>query len=164
MDIAVETTAGERRFTITSLAAQEEFSFPVDAQPIGVKLDPDSWVLKRVVPHSDLADTTEPASVQVESFYPNPVTTSATLRLRVPHLGPLTTLNGETTPQAVKIELFDVRGRRVGPSRSLTLGPGVFDLPFDLRDGDGRRLRGGTYLLHVTTPSGSDTRRVVVLP
>jgi aminopeptidase N len=164
MDIAVETTAGERRFSITSVAAAEEFSFPVDAQPVGLKIDPDSWVLKRLVPHSDLADTLEPATVQVENFFPNPVTSSATLRLRVPHLGPQTTLNGDVVPQTVRMELFDVRGRRVGPSRSYTFGPGVFDLPFDLRDGDGRRLRGGTYLLRVTTPTGTDTRRVVALP
>jgi aminopeptidase N len=164
MDIAVETTAGERRFAITSVADSEEFSFPVDAQPLQLKLDPDSWVLKRIVPHSDLADTIEPATVQVESFFPNPVTLSSTLRIRVPHLGPITTLSGETVPQAIKAELFDVRGRRVGPTRSYTLGPGVYDLPFDLRDGDGRRLRGGTYLLRVTTPAGADTRRVVVLP
>jgi len=164
MDVAVVTTAGERRFAITSVAASEEYTFDVDAQPLDVKLDPDSWVLKRVVPHSALPDSTEPATVQVESFYPNPVTLSATLRLRVPHLGPITTLNGETAPQRVRIDLFDVRGRRQGPSREMTLGPGVFDLPFDLRDGNGRRLTGGLYLLRVTTPTGEDTRRIVVTP
>jgi len=164
MDIAVVTTAGEQRFTITSMAASEEFQFTVAAQPVDVKLDPDSWVLKRLVPHSDIAGAAEPAAVQVEAFYPNPVTSFSTLRLRVPHLGPPTTLNGDVVPQTVRLELFDVRGRRVGPSRALTLGPGVFDLPFDMRDGDGRRLRGGTYLLRVTSPSGADTRRVVVLP
>src|SRR5262249_7822408 len=38
MDIAVETTAGERRFSITSTGASEEYSFSVDAQPLDVKL------------------------------------------------------------------------------------------------------------------------------
>jgi len=164
MQVAVVTTAGEQRFPITSMAASEEFVFSVDAQPTDVKLDPDSWVLKRVVPHSD-ADTTspEPAQVQVESFYPNPVALGATLRLRVPHLGPITTLTGQTLPQDVRIELYDVKGRRV-QSRAMALGPGVFDLPFDLRDTNGRRLSGGVYVLRVTTPDGEDRRRIVVTP
>src|SRR5262245_54859952 len=95
MEIAVRTVRGEQRFSVMSTAAQEEYAFQVDAQPTDVRLDPDGWVLKRVVPHSSTSPEGEPSTVQVQRFYPNPVAVSGTLELHVPHLGPFSTVNGE---------------------------------------------------------------------
>jgi len=164
LDVAILTTAGERRATITSQAASEDFSFEVDAQPLEVRLDPDGWVLKEVVPRSRAGETTEPAAVRIEAVFPNPIALGGTLRLRVPQAGQASPLDGSTRTARVRVELFDVRGRRVGRPLDADLAAGVYDLPIDARDEDGRRLRGGVYFLRVTTPAGSETRRVAITP
>jgi hypothetical protein len=164
LDVAILTSAGERRATITSQAASEYFTFEVDAQPLEVRLDPDGWVLKEVVPRSKVDETAEPAGVHIESLFPNPVALAGTLRLRVPQTGLASPFDGKTATQRVRVELFDVRGRRVGRPLDTSLGAGVYDLPIDARDEDGRRLRGGVYFLRVTTPTGAETRRVAITP
>lgn len=164
LDVAIVTTAGERRSTVVSQSASEEFTFEVDAQPIEIRLDPDGWVLKEVVPRSRVGETFEPAATRIEDVFPNPIVLGSTLRLRVPQIGLASPLDGSTATQRVRVELFDVRGRRVGRPLDTTLGAGVFDLPIEARDEDGRRLRGGIYFLRVTTPAGSETRRVAITP
>jgi hypothetical protein len=166
LEIGVRTISGERRFTVQLSGAEDDvFSFDLDAQPIGVAIDPDAWMLKRVSPRSSFADTLpEPSGVVVENLYPNPAHGGTTLVLRVPHHGLASTLNGQTTLFPVRVEVFDPRGRRLRTLVSAPFGPGVYRMGFDGRDDSGRQLAGGVYLLRVTSPSGTNSRRLVLLP
>jgi flagellar hook assembly protein FlgD len=66
-------------------------------------------------------------------------------------------------PGAVRVEVFDLAGRRV---RSLANGPfaaGTTSLDWDLTDGSGRRVAAGVYLVRAVTEGATVTRRIVVL-
>lgn len=69
------------------------------------------------------------------------------------------------TPQVVRarLDVFDVRGRRV---RSLFAGPlpgGELQLPWDLRDDTGRTVASGVYVVRLATEQESVSERLVVL-
>jgi len=60
------------------------------------------------------------------------------------------------------IELFDVGGRRL---RRFALGSGeAGELPWDGRDGGGRRLHAGLYFARLTSGSLRAQARVVLIP
>ena len=59
-----------------------------------------------------------------------------------------------------RLSVYDVRGRRL---RAWRVGVGSILIDWDGRDGDGRLLAGGTYLLRLETPEGEIFRKVVIL-
>ncbi len=82
---------------------------------------------------------------------PNPARASASLELTL------------VEPDAARVEVFDLAGRRV---RSLAHGPfaaGTTLLGWDLADGSGHRVAAGVYLVRVATARATVTRRLVVL-
>jgi len=82
---------------------------------------------------------------------PNPIGAGATLRFRM----------GAQAP--VKIELYDVAGRRV---RTLFTGPataGEHKLDFRAVDQAGRRIASGVYFLRMVTPTVTQVKQVTVV-
>jgi len=78
-----------------------------------------------------------------------------------PARGPVSLRLAGSSAGDVRVEVADVSGRRVkgwtesaGTTRTLT---------WDLRDGGGRRVAPGVYLVSVRTPTDAATRRVLVL-
>ncbi len=63
----------------------------------------------------------------------------------------------------VKLEVFDVTGRREAVVVHGPLAPGVHHLEWSGRDARGRRVSPGLYLLRATTPSGQRVLRGVAL-
>jgi hypothetical protein len=91
--------------------------------------------------------------------------TAAVRRLRAapnPCLG-ATTLRFELArPGSVRLEVFDVGGRRVRVIEDAPLPAGAHARSWDGRDGAGRRVAPGLYLARVTGPQGAAVARVVV--
>jgi len=155
LEVAIRTAGGERRETVQLSGLREEsFGFWVDAAPTGVTLDPDYWLLKRISPRSSLTDA-EPAGVRVHNLYPNPAAATARLEIRVPHLGPANSQNGQTARWPVRADLFDLRGRQVRTVVDGEFGPGLYAFSIDQRDGAGNELRGGVYFLRVISGPGA---------
>lgn len=82
---------------------------------------------------------------------PNPFGREATIRFAVPR------------PGRVALAVFDVSGRRVRELVEGTLPAGEREVRWDGRDEAGRRTAAGSYLLRLTTPQGSASRRVVYM-
>lgn len=163
VEIGVRTPSGERRFTVRSNQAMQTFEFALDEPALDVLLDPDGWLLKQVRRRSDLASA-EPSTASVENMYPNPARAQASLELRIPYTGPLGTISGYADPTPVRVDVFDLRGRRVRTLLDDALGPGRYTVPFDGRDSGGAQLAGGVYLIRVATPSGVETKRLAFVP
>ena len=111
--------------------------------PIQVAFDPDSVAAPPAGPGGDAVAIGRPA--------PNPARASARLLL---------VLAG---PATVRVEVFDLSGRKV---RTLADGPfvsGATPLDWDLTDGEGRRVAAGVYLLRAMAAGKSVTRRLVGL-
>lgn len=70
---------------------------------------------------------------------PNPAQGETSLHFRLPALGEAT------------LELFDVAGRLLRPAERFTPSGPVGDLPLELRDGNGRSLAAGVYLVRLTS-------------
>ena len=82
---------------------------------------------------------------------PSPFNPSTTIRMQLDN------------PTSLRVIVYDLRGRRV---RTLNEGmhpAGPVELPWDGRDGGGRELASGTYLVQVTTPEEAAVIRAVLV-
>jgi hypothetical protein len=62
-----------------------------------------------------------------------------------------------------EIRIYDVAGRRVGTLVSGEVRPGRHDVPWDLRDGNGRRVGSGVYFARMEFGAKRAIHRIVVL-
>lgn len=104
--------------------------------------------------HSNVAgveDATGGGIVSFASPYPNPAMNSTRFTISMPQ------------PDWVRVEAFDIEGRKV---RTLMMGQysaGHFDLRWDLRDDSGNSLRAGTYMVRSQIGDSVFLRRVTVV-
>jgi hypothetical protein len=82
---------------------------------------------------------------------PNPVATSATIEF----------VTAQTS--LVKIEIFDVSGRRVATPVDKVLSPGTHAVIWDGRDTGGRRAASGTYLYRLQVGDNIVTDKAIVV-
>jgi aminopeptidase N len=149
ISIAVETTAGERRFQIFNSEREESFVLALDAEPIALLFDPDFYLLRNEnVPVLPLATDGRilPDRASMVSVYPNPSDGVFSVLLELPE------------PQFVRVQLFDSLGRMV-----LTVTEEPFAAGRHRLDVDGRALAAGVYFLRMTHDAGTDVQRVVIL-
>ncbi|HEX7879331.1 MAG TPA: M6 family metalloprotease domain-containing protein [Candidatus Eisenbacteria bacterium] len=83
---------------------------------------------------------------------PNPCRTSARIAFSTPESGRAT------------VRLFDSAGRMVRTLLDASLDPGEHSIDWDIRDDRGVTLPAGIYFAKAATPSGSITKRLVVVP
>jgi hypothetical protein len=82
---------------------------------------------------------------------PNPARELTNFRLALP------------APAPVRVEIFDVAGRRVRVLAQADFASGLVDLAFDLRDDSGLRIPRGVYLVRARLGTTVFTRRLVVV-
>jgi hypothetical protein len=92
-----------------------------------------------------------PDAVALRQNFPNPFNPSTQIRFELP-----------ATTQ-VRLEVYDLRGRRVRSLANSRFEAGEARLDFDGRDDAGNRLASGTYSYVLTTPEGSVARRLTLL-
>jgi flagellar hook assembly protein FlgD len=81
---------------------------------------------------------------------PNPTSDTATFRFALGSSG------------RVRVEVFDVRGRRVATAVDRTLGAGSYAAAWDGRTAAGERVPAGAYYLRLSGPGVADSREVIV--
>jgi hypothetical protein len=82
---------------------------------------------------------------------PNPTTFITTLRFSLP------------SEQRVRLEAFDLAGRRVRSLEQGVLSAGEYAVPWDLRDDTGRVLPAGMYVVRLTVGDRTFNQRVMRL-
>ncbi len=83
---------------------------------------------------------------------PNPFTRSTTIRFELPVAG------------KVRIEVFDLLGRRVRTLTDLEWPAGYHAVEWDGRDESGREIHSGVFLYRMTAGSFRDQRKMVITP
>jgi len=135
---------------VATTEAAVEFALTV-TRPTGSET-----ALLRVVPDESTGDATDTPSMPVASAFqmlpnvPNPFNPHTAIRF------------AGTRPGSMGLEIFDMRGRRV---HRVDLGhrdEGVHEWIWNGRDASGQPLASGTYLVRVTGPEGSVSRKVVL--
>jgi hypothetical protein len=110
-----------------------------------------------------IAVLTVPTDTPVDVAADHPVTPFALMQNTPNPLRSLTTLSySMTAPGAVRLSIFDVRGRLI---RTLVDGPraaGLHEARWDARDEQGRQVRSGVYFYRLETPDGMNQRKMIV--
>ncbi|MBE0433760.1 T9SS type A sorting domain-containing protein, partial [candidate division WOR-3 bacterium] len=68
-----------------------------------------------------------------------------------------------TRPADLRIDIFDVDGRLVRNLPDPNMGQGTQSAVWDGCDDAGRRLAAGVYFVHLETPQGCFTKKIVKL-
>jgi hypothetical protein len=145
VEIAVQTTGGEERFTVQNDERTQVFELSVAAQPLSVAIDPDVMILRSDVLTAAPSDRVPPL-LAVTSLLPNPVQQSFTLQYVTGRDGPL------------ELAVYDAAGRRVlsRPGKSVSAGPGLETV-------DTSSLAAGVYFLRVRSGRDQATRKFVIV-
>ncbi len=85
------------------------------------------------------------------AVYPNPFNPNTTISYELRRAGP------------VRLDLYDLRGRRVRRLVDTAQSAGIQRVVWDGRDDQGRRLASGVYLLRLEAAQESFTRKVTLL-
>jgi len=102
-------------------------------------------------PFTLAVDDAAPAVDFLATPTPNPVRGSAMIHFGLARAG------------EVRLELFDIAGRRVRTLAGGAMAPGPHSALWDGRDQHGQRVGAGVYFLRLTTPSRTFTARVAAL-
>jgi hypothetical protein len=149
-DLRIQTLGGNFDQVLWITATHQRATYFVDAQPTGIDLDPNNWLL-----HWD----------EVGSVTAAPAAPSAALLTAVPNpLNPATQLHfALARAGAVSLHVLDARGRlvRTLSPGSMSAGPQV--LLFDGRDQLGHRLASGVYRVLLDAPDGRSMSSVTLL-
>jgi hypothetical protein len=98
---------------------------------------------------ADPPETADPGQFDLDAR-PNPARPAAVLRFRMTEAGP------------VRVDLFDVAGRRVRALLDADLPPGRHELAFDGRNDAGLPVATGLYFARVATSRGAESLRLLV--
>src|SRR5262245_34719689 len=96
-------------------------------------------------------DGPRPGRLELSAPSPDPVRGKARFAFALPSAGP------------VRLELFDLSGRRVATLAEGTLPAGRYVREWDGRDGAGRSAPAGVYLARLAGDAGQETRRFAVI-
>ena len=114
----------------------------------------DSTVVNMLITDLGVSATEEqelPAAIRLAGVYPNP-------------LNPQTTVAFElNTPQRVKLEVFDLRGRLVRVLTEESLPAGRHERTWQGRDTKGRGVASGVYVIRMTAGRTTEMTRVSLL-
>jgi len=140
----------KQNFSITGLTPGMAYYFAVKTVDDKGNWSPMSNIATIVASTVD-AVTAEVSEPHFSNPWPNPARAGARFTVSLPK------------SQALRIEAFDVGGRKV---KTLALGEysaGTFDLTWDLRDDSGRALKASTYLVRGQVGERVFLRRVAVV-
>jgi len=145
--------AGTRQsVTITGLNDGMKYYFAIKVMDERGNWSPISNVVTRVVGGVLDAGDLPPVPLSFSAPRPNPARGSATFDFGLPD------------SRAVSLEVFDLSGRRVRTLDLGTLEAGRHATTWDLRDGEGRSVGAGLYLVRGALGGERFTRRVTVVP
>ncbi len=90
---------------------------------------------------------------RLDENWPNPFNPSTNIRFTV----------GGGTPQAVALEIYDVRGRRLRSLVQGSLAPGTYLHRWDGRDEGGAEMASGIYFARLKVGKASETKKLTLL-
>jgi hypothetical protein len=125
----------------------QTFRLPLSVQPDSVVLDPDGWILKQIVPITEVQEREVlPSGFALSQNYPNPFNPSTTIRFSV------------GTNSHTSLQMFDLLGREVATLVNENKSPGTYHVQFD-----GSSLSSGIYVYRLTAGGFVETKKMILL-
>jgi hypothetical protein len=150
VDVVVHTASGTQTLVAMDSLLAQSFTFHVAEPPESVLIDPDEWIL-RSVETLGVEFPPGPTALELLPPRPNPAPGSATFAFVLPRAG------------EARVGIFDVRGARVRWLDAGVLTAGSHSLAWDGRDGGGRAVRPGIYVVKIEAAGEHRTQRLVVV-
>ena len=145
------------------LAADESMSVLTSSLPDPAEGTTRHWYMRVTGGHdAESASSTRASQAQGED--------GATLRFAIqsirpnPSQGRMTLSFTTARAGAVKLEAFDLIGRRVASSVHEVARPGRHELAWEAKGRDGRTLSPGTYVVRLSHDGAKVERKVLVMP
>ncbi|MBA7474611.1 hypothetical protein ES707_09965 [subsurface metagenome] len=137
IDITVETARGDTVVTVFNDQPVQYYVFALAAEPTGIVLDKDGWILKEVV------------SVTAVDFalfqnYPNPFNAVSHISYSVPR------------PSHVKLVIYDILGREIATLVNRTLETDRYTAAWRGRDQEGVPAASGVYFYRIEMRNPND--------
>jgi aminopeptidase N len=142
-------------FTFDNNQALQTYDFLVPTAPINIILDPDNWVLKKVLQGDNLneGDNNQlPESVELINIYPNPFNGATSILFNI-----------EGNSQEIRLSIYDIQGRQIRNLSSNYLSPDQYLRQWDGRDDGGLNVSSGIYLVRLSTSHSSLARMITYL-
>ncbi|MBK7046701.1 MAG: hypothetical protein IPH48_09365 [bacterium] len=145
LDVRIETENGPQTFVVENSQAVEWYEFDLASPPLGLALDPQSWVLcdKRFLGVSDVPVAA--TSAHLLGAAPNPFNPRTTVRFNLP------------ASVDVRLDLHDAAGRLVAVLAEGPFAAGEHGVTWDGRDRQGRAAASGTYYARLRAAGDTGT-------
>jgi len=103
----------------------------------------------------DAGGALHPKGFSLRQNHPNPFNPSTAIRFDIP------VSVGTGIP--VRLDVFDLRGRRIDRLVEGVRAPGSYDVSWDGRDRSGRSVGSGVYVYRITAGGFTSTKKMVLL-
>jgi aminopeptidase N len=150
IDIVIETAAGSDTVSVWNDAWSQDFFLTAGAEPTGLLVDPDEWILREVSYVGTGIFDDAPARLAL-SVATNPSPRGATLTYSVPSDG------------HVSLAIYDAAGRLVRRLVDARAPAGVRTVAWDGADRSGRAVASGVYFARLATEAGSASGKLLVV-
>jgi hypothetical protein len=96
----------------------------------------------------------EASDIAVTGMAPNPMVSGNTLNIQY----------NVKSRASVRVQIVDMLGRNVRYVSNGMTEPGNYSVVWDANDNFGKRVASGAYMVRITTPAGTTSEKVIVLP
>ncbi len=151
IQIKLGNSAGDTVFTIWNEDVFHQYTFITNEESHSLTIDPENWVLKTVSVNKiegDLRDI--PLTFEVEQNFPNPFNPETSIPFTLPENA------------TVNLEIFNVIGEKIY-TESKEFTAGYHTIIWNGVSNQGNRVPTGVYFYRVSTPSATQTRRMVLV-
>lgn len=111
VDFRIVTIDKDTIVTVFNNALEQTFRISLNSKPVSVQLDPEGWVLKKVISGSD----PYPSQYYLEQNFPNPFNSATTIRYSLPKR------------EQVSLTIYDILGREVETIVNARQLPGSYE-------------------------------------
>ncbi len=142
VDIRLNGENWDTTVTVFNDSLEQKFIVTVPRTITSAVLDPDGWMMKGVLPASDLP----PATFSLSQNFPNPFNPKTVITYQLP------------VSSYVTLEVFDVLGRNVATLVNEKKQPGTYSAEWDAS-----RAASGIYFYRLTAGTFSATKKMAVV-
>lgn len=151
IQIGIKTNIMDTTISIFNDAQNQNFNITVKGEPTSLELDPNNWVLKKIVTASHVEEEEDNEEVIVKKFelkqnYPNPFNPSTQIDFTVPLSSP------------VKIEVYDSKGELVQTLTDKVYEEGSYSIFFNA---DG--ISSGVYIYQIEANGFKDSKKMILM-
>jgi aminopeptidase N len=141
LDFRIRTTELDTTVTVFNNALEQTFTINFHTKPVSVMLDPEGWILKKVIFGSDVL----PSDYVLEQNYPNPFNSATKIQYLLPKR------------EHVTLKIYDILGREISTLVDTRQLPGSYEYQWSSQSN-----ASGVYFYRFTT-SGIQLQKKMIL-